>query len=650
MSVLRASLNDMALKKLLPMTQCPDEIPLIYKIGGVVYRGIPSSFCPVVKRTAIDCNITQFTFSGVSPEGVTVCVEGYEYRDFPVTEWVAYFSNATGAKSPIVEDIRIFAELVGTHPVLYHSNGDTCDESGYETYNDAIDGPITVKSSYGLPNANAFPYMRVCTDGVFYNVALGWTGGWFAEYKPISGGVRAEIGQARCHMTILPGETMRSPRVTFMAAGESEDNARNLWRKWYFAHILPRENGKPIPPKMCMHVIAIDGEEFTGATTAVQCLGMQTFIDKGVKPDVWWMDAGWYPCDHKWYTGVGTWHCDYQRFPNGLGDIGDKCRANGIQYLLWFEPERVRPNTEIYDSHPEWLLSAKGSDNYLLNLANPDALKWLIEYINARIDEYHVDIYRQDFNFEPLPYWEQNEAPDRIGAIENLHVQGYLAYWDSLIDRHEGLWIDSCAGGGRRNDLDTMRRAVTLHYTDIGYGNHPIKQKQHRLMFEWIPYFRAHNKSWDNKDGTYGTQNCGGDRYSYHNAMTPALTNSLCYLDSEKYYQYARDMVPIWRRAAEIELRADYYPLTVCRKDPHDWFAMQFDDPDERDGFVQVIRNTLVSEDVYLLKMKAVKPDAVYVFTNAETGETLRLLSAELNKGIEIRLERRTAVLLFYNY
>ena len=75
-----------------------------------------------------------------------------------------------------------------------------------------------------------------------------------------------------------------------------------------------------------------------------------------------------------------------------------------------------------------------------------------------------------------LPIWIRNEAEDRIGAIENLHVQGYLKFWDELILRNPGLWIDSCASGGRRNDLETMRRAVPLHYTDMGYGEHQLSR------------------------------------------------------------------------------------------------------------------------------------------------------------------------------
>lgn len=632
----------------LPFPESPSDVPLSYKINGVEYRGIPDAFSPKTKLASIDSNITRFVFSGKSPDGVTVSAEALCYEDYPVVEWIAYFSSVGSVNTPIISDIRITAHIKGNNPVLYHSNGDDLTEDGYETFKTPITDKVSICSENGLPNYKAFPYMRLCFDERFINIALGWSGDWCASYAKKEKGVNVSIGQKRCRFTIYPGETMRTPRVTFMEALGNEDNARNLWRKWYFAHILPKENGEGVPPKMCMHVAGVGGVEFTGATTEVQLEGLRNYIGAGLKPDVWWMDAGWYKCDHKWYETVGTWDCDPKRFPNGLGEIGKFCEDNGIQFLTWFEPERVRKDTYIFKEHPEWLFKCDNSENYLFNLGNPDARKWISEYINKRIDEYHIHIYRQDFNFEPLPFWIQNETEDRIGALENLYVQGYLAYWDSLVEKHPYLLIDSCAGGGRRNDLDTMRRAVTLHYTDIGYGNHLIKQKQHRLMFEWIPYFRAHNKSWDNPDGTYGNTNHGGDEFSFHNALAPALTNTLFYKDSEEKFDISRKMVPIWRRAAEIELRGDYYPLTECKKDARDWFAMQFDDKGKGDGFVQIIRNVLVEEDMYILKMKAVNCDAKYHFENMESGEVMSFSGECLLKGIPIKLNPRSGQIWFY--
>lgn len=648
MAILHANKSDMELQTKLPFSVLPSEIPLSYRIGGTEYHGIPDTFSPKADRVSIDLNITRFVFSGESPDGVTVSAEALCYRDFPVIEWVAYFSAGKNENTPIVSDIRIATRITGTAPVLYHSNGDDLTEDGYETFRTPVTEKLSLCSENGLPNYKAFPYMRLCFHEWYVNIALGWSGDWSASFTPEKDGVAFSVGQKRCRFSIRPGETMRTPRVTFLAAGESEDNARNLWRKWYFAHILPKENGQNIPPKMCMHVFGVGGEEFTGATTEVQLEGLQNYINAGQKPDIWWMDAGWYNCDHKWYENVGTWDCDRERFPNGLGEIGKFCEDHGVRFLVWFEPERVRKNTFLWKEHPEWLLRCDSSENYLFDLGNPDACKWLSNYINERIDEYHIHIYRQDFNFEPLPFWLSNETEDRIGAMENLYVQGYLAYWDSLIDCHPGLWIDSCAGGGRRNDLDTMRRAVTLHYTDIGYGNHLIKQKQHRLMFEWIPYFRAHNMNWDNPDGTYGQTNRSYDEFSFHNALAPALTNMLFYKDKAENFLISAKMVPLWRRAAEIELRGDYYPLTDCRKDAHDWFAMQFDDPEQKDGFVQVIRNTLVEQDTYFLKMKAVRRDARYSFENMETGEFLFFTGEQLIAGIPLKLERRTGQVWFY--
>ncbi len=124
-----------------------------------------------------------------------------------------------------------------------------------------------------------------------------------------------------------------------------------------------------------------------------------------------------------------------------------------------------------------------------LNLGNDDALHWLIDHIDNLITEQGIDVYRQDFNFNPLDYWRENDAIDRQGITENRHVTGYLSFWDELRRRHPDLLIDSCASGGRRHDLETLRRSVPLHPTDYNYSDLPVKQAFHHVLFLWMPYF-----------------------------------------------------------------------------------------------------------------------------------------------------------------
>src|SRR5207253_11022667 len=101
--------------------------------------------------------------------------------------------------------------------------------------------------------------------------------------------------------------------------------------------------------------------------------------------------------------------------------------------------------------------------------------------------EQGIDLYRQDFNFSPLSIWRANDAEDRQGITEIRHLTGYLAYWDELRRRHPNLLIDTCASGGRRNDLETLRRSVPLWRSD-DQGDPTTEQGHTYGLSLWCPY------------------------------------------------------------------------------------------------------------------------------------------------------------------
>ena len=166
-----------------------------------------------------------------------------------------------------------------------------------------------------------------------------------------------------------------------------------------------------------------------------------------------------------------------------------------MKILVWFEPERVAPGTWLSEHHPEWLLSTRhdqrrpgaGNDNRLLNLGNPAARQWLTEHVDKLVTGQGIDLYRQDFNINPLSFWQAADTADRQGITENHYVCGYLAYWDELRRRHPSMLIDSCASGGRRNDLETMRRAVPLWRSDYAYEAIGHQGMTYGISL-WLPY------------------------------------------------------------------------------------------------------------------------------------------------------------------
>lgn len=664
--------RDMALKKRLFPYTSPAGIPISFQLGDREIRGIPAEFRPRVTRLTPDTTMVLTIIEGTNADGLTVRAECIEYRDYPVTEWVAYLTNNGDENTAVISDFRISGTFPGSQPVLHHGRGDDGSNESFTMTDDEIREQMTIRPSDGGRSCEgASPYMRLrfgasgtvteVPDPYSVAIAVGWTGIWRAEYTPIGHGVRLSVRQEYFNTYIKPGETMRSPRLTLLGVdGDDKIREINIWRKWFFAHILPRdEKGQPIKPLLCEHVFAEGGEEFTGATEEQQVGGLEKYAKRGHCPDVWWIDAGWYPNNGSWWWGTGTWRADEKRFPGGLAPIGRKCEELGAKFLLWFEPERANVCSEIFSEHYDWLLSPTGKkdpekesqcNDMLLDLGNPEAWNWITDRVDRDIKEYHIHIYRQDFNFSPAPCWRSAETGDRLGAVENQHIQGYMKYWDALRERNPGLILESCASGGRRNDLETMRRAITLHYTDVGYGNHPIKQLQHRYMFEWIPYFRAHNMSWDNENGTYDPM-CDHpvpDRFAFHCAMTPSITDMTNRNVSDEDMAVSIEMTAIWREAAELMLSGDYYPLTECKSSPEDWYAMQFEDGVTGKGFIQFVRNTLAKDEEFTAYPYVNDENAVYEFSDRESGKTLTFTGKELKNGFTAKLPKRSGIVWFY--
>ena len=258
-------------------------------------------------------------------------------------------------------------------------------------------------------------------------MVVGWPGQWAAEFTRDGGkGVQIRAGQELTHFKLLPGEEVRSPLMVLQFWQGDYLRSQNVWRRWMIVHNLPRPGGKlPRPQLVCGSSRVTN--EMVDANEENQLRPIDRWIEEKFGMDYWWMDAGWYPNKNGW-GDVGTWEVDAKRFPRGLRAISDYAHARGMKTVVWFEPERVTPGTWLYDKHPEWLLGPDGKRK-LLNLGNPDARQWLTDHVDKLITEQGIDLYRQDFNMDPLDYWRSADAPDRQGITENqarLRLPGLL--------------------------------------------------------------------------------------------------------------------------------------------------------------------------------------------------------------------------------
>ena len=273
------------------------------------------------------------------------------------------------------------------------------------------------------------------------------------------------------------------------------------------------------------------------------------------------------------WGNVGTWEPDPQRYPKGLREVADHVHAGGMKIVVWFEPERVTAGTWLAENHPEWVLG--GENGGLLNLGNPAARTWLTEHVDKMITEQGIDLYRQDFNMDPLGFWRDNDPPDRQGITEIRHIEGYLAYWDELRRRHPDMLIDTCASGGRRNDLETLRRAVPLLRSD--YRFEPVGTQGPHLWHGALDSLLRHGR-------------VGRQRLRRPQPLV-ALVGNRTQRDPGEGPDWSnyRRMIAELRHVAPY-FSGDYYPLTPYSLDDTAWMAWQFDRPDLGEGVVQAFR------------------------------------------------------------
>jgi len=185
---------------------------------------------------------------------------------------------------------------------------------------------------------------------------------------------------------------------------------------------------------------------------------------------------------------------------------------------------------------------------------------------------------------------------ERQGITENRYVCGLLAYWDELLRRHPTVLYDNCASGGRRNDLESMRRGVP--YTKSDYAEDPVGvQGETYGISQWLPYFAA---TWGSSDDPYLCRSRIAQVIGA--CYNPNIPNCLENL-SQRLDEWRQVTPHYW---------GDFWALTPYSLDNAAWIAWQFDGPEEGKGVVQAFRRAECVQESLTVKLRGLDPDATY--------------------------------------
>lgn len=608
-------------------------LPISFVYGGKKYSGFNDEFEVETKRTQIDEKKGSLIITAKHFTGLKITLEAAIYSTYGALEWTVYFENTSESESLLLENINAAdMHLTGESPLLHYLLGDgNADAEPFRTYDLPLQSCMSLEFCCpdGRPSEYHFPYynFEFGNGGMF--LIIGWPGQWKSRFENVNNSTHFTAGQATFSSVLKPRETIRTPLMAFLLYdGRDENRATNLWRRWFIDCNMRKINNELFNPVIGGATSTLYGE-MAKATDENQIQAIKAYADNGVNLDYWWMDAGWYyktgEVSLDVWLDTGTWIVDKKRFPSEFKAISDYGATVGTKTLLWFEPEVVRLDLNLLTDvsiKREWVIGynhAKAGDWLLADMGNIDFREWLIERVSSIIIKGGISLYRQDYGICPLGHWKSADTFNRQGMTENLYVQGYLSFWDELIRRFPTMMIDACASGGRRNDLESMRRAIPLHKTDADYGDHTLKQGMHQSLYKWFPY--------------YGTPLMGlPDKYSLRSAYVPWI--NFCYdiRRDDIDYKLIRECVAEWKRLNSY-FYSDYYTLTPWNRDSDKWIGWQFIDPEKGEGVIQLFRreNSTVTE--MLFPLHGLDADATYELEDFDNGTIIASGNQLINFG-----------------
>ena len=644
------------------------------RVFDFCYGGTP--FCELESESNQSEKDNTLTTVYSIADGLTVTVIAKKLGD--AYEWVSWFENTSDSPSKIISELwdtnislpmpheeprknTAYIPDLFDHTVVYAPNGSYWIYDEFHSHADYqllsnYEGnlfPGTSKkyaNSGGRSSDHKAPFFNVYKDGKGYIFAVGWSGQWNCEVSRSEDELTVKTKIEDAEFYLLPHEKIRTSSFVLMPYAGSVEDSHNKWRRLVKQHFsLIGKPGRDSQGPLCACI-------WGGMTSAEVLERVDALVSNKLPVEYVWMDAGWYGKDTgatpdefegDWPIHVGDWQVSPHIHPNGLKDVSKAIHDAELKFLLWVEPERAIKNTPVTVSNPEYFIFPEDpNDNtLLLNLGNEDALKYCIESASKLIEEIGIDCFRQDFNMAPLDYWRKNDEANRKGITEIKHIMGLYRFWDALLERFPHLLIDNCASGGRRIDIETLRRSIPLWRSDYQCtANHPSEGVQsHNVSFSnWMPF-----------SGT-GTGRLY-DTYRYRSAYAPALTNNYTFTACDKFgddpskMKWLRNMLEEYKQVRPY-MTEDIYPLSEVTDRKDVWCATQFNRPEEKDGIVLIYRRENSPYETAAYFLRGIDKDGTYAFTDADGGPSAEISGRELiERGFNVAIDKkRTAKVFFY--
>lgn len=583
------------------------------------------------------------TVSFTDPEtGLQVRFERIVFQDYKAVDWVIWFENTSDKPTPIIENVQALdfnmddPEEMGGYGFTA-MRGAPSNMHDFEIRSGRLSPGDSIRlDTYGGRSSNNYaPFFKLTAGSGASFYAIGWSGQWVSDLVCYENRLNVRAGMEKTHFRLEPGEKVRTPSIVIFYDSEHTGyTANGNYRQFLLKHYVPAHKGDKLPHLYCNTCFTRGGHWLNETTEENQISLIEAMKDFGITALI--TDAGWF--EGGWPYGAGNWTPRKDNYPNGFAPVAQAAQEHDMVYGLWFEFERVMAGTDLATDHPEWVLWRKTSPKRgtgLLDMGRPEVHQHLLGIVDQYMQLPGFDAYRQDFNMDPVFHWRDNDSKDRQGITEMKYIEGIYTYYDSLVARYPNSFRVNCASGGRRIDIEMMKR-FHVHQKSDYWFRETVDQASLQAISEFLP------------TGIIMVPINKLDNYSFYSHL-PASLNLGWIADAEGFDKDKALELTQWYHQAKEYLNGHFYPLMPNQKDYSSWMGSQYHLPSQDKGLFLLCKRGGCYDEEFFIKAMWIDPDAQYELTWQSTGESTKLSGKELLSGYSVTLkEQPQGELIFY--
>lgn len=529
----------------------------------------------------------------------------------------ASIENRSGKNVTLKRALSLGLDFMEGDMDLIHFYGKHAGERQFERRN-LPHGITEISSSRGTSSHHHNPFVILCDKdttedfGNAYGVSFIYSGGFKIQMeKDQVDGIRLVCGldDEEFLWKLAPGETFVTPEAALSYSEKGLTALSDQFQKAYHANLIRSPWKDKKRPTLVNNweatYFGFDAEKLLKIAREAADLGLDMLV----------LDDGWFGKRNDDNSGLGDWFVNEKKLGCTMKELVDRVNALGLKFGIWLEPEMVSEDSDLYRTHPDWVLQIPGREpnrsrnQLVLDLSRKEVREYMKKFIDDTLSCANISYVKWDMNRSVDNVYSAADPTLSQGAIRHKYVLGLYEVMEDMLTRHPDLLLEGCSGGGGRFDAGMLYYAPQIWCSDNTDAIERLRIHYGTSFGYPMSSVSAHVSVCPNHQ---------------NGRVTPFKTRGICAMQGSFGYELdlsklseedkaeARRQITVYNENWELFQSGSYYRLNSPMEN-HDYTAWSYVSKDQRKASLSVIYTDLHGNPKPVrVKLKGLKKAASY--------------------------------------